>query len=145
MYETVDQVMAWMKDEFTKHPELQFEYVDYGDPDDIIPGFPAIIITNNPTVRRLGGTHTFNIELSVDLWVLHANGNASTAQRRMEDIQLCNQIQAFLDLNMRLDNNIIQGWVSGQSPGLLARRGTLIVATRMTWDGVTQSRFTLQP
>lgn len=141
MYTTVDQVMLWMKDNLTERTEFGFKYIDYGDPDDIIPATPAVVITNNPTRRELHGTHTFNILLSVDLWVLHADGTVTTAQRRYDDIVLCNQIQDFLDGRMNLDDNIVQGWVSGQSPGLLRRKGALFVATRMTWDGISQSRF----
>jgi hypothetical protein len=141
VYTTIDQVMEWMKDKLTERTEFGFKYIDYGDPDDIIPATPAVIITNNPTERQLHGTHTFNILLSLDLWVLHADGTVGAAQRRIDDIKLCNQIQDFLDEHMNLDGNIVQGWVSGQSPGILRRKGALFVSTRITWDGISQSRF----
>lgn len=137
----VDQVMKWMKDNLTAETEFGFGYVDYGDPEDLIPSFPAVIITNGPTKRTYHGTHTFLVEFMVELWVLHANLAIGSAQRRFEDIQLCNLIQDFFDSHINLDGNIIQGWVSETSPGVLARKGVAMVATRMTWEGIAEQRF----
>jgi hypothetical protein len=156
MFVYSDQVMGWMKDALTARPEFGFQYIDFGDPDDLIPGYPAVIITENPLSRILHATHTYAIQLSVDLWILHANLKIAKAPRRIETIQLCNQIRDFLDLNMNLPDvpnttlaeentnppgNIIQGWISGESPGVLRRKGTPILATRMTWEGLSQQRF----
>jgi hypothetical protein len=156
LYTSVDQVMLWMKDKLTERTEFGFKYIDYGDPDDIIPATPAIVITNNPIRRELHGLHKFNVQLSIELWILHADGTIGAAQRRYDDILLCNQIQDFLDLNMNLPDeanlteqdklnnpvgNIIQGWISGQSPGILRRKGALFISTRMTWDGISQQMF----
>lgn len=156
MFVYSDQVMAWMKDALTERAEFGFQYIDYGDPDDLIPGYPAIIITENPLLRTLHATHTFQIQLSCDLWILHANLKVGKAPRRIETIKLCNLIRDFLDLNMNLPDvpsvtiqdamnnpagNIIQGWISGESPGVLRRKGTPILGTRMTWEGLSQQHF----
>lgn len=156
MFVYSDQVMGWMKDALIARTEFGFQYIDFGDPDDLIPGYPAVIISENPLVRTLHATHTFAVQLSVDLWVLHANLQVGKAPRRIETILLCNQIRDFLDLNMNLPTNpnvtvsdlmnnptgnIIQGWISGESPGVLRRKGSPILATRMTWEGLSQQRF----
>lgn len=156
MYYYTDQVMVWMKEALALKPEFGFQYVDYGDPEDFIPGYPAVIITANPSSRILHATHRFQLQLSVDLWVLHADMTTATSLRRIDCILLCNAIQDFLDLNMNLptipsltindamnhpDGNVIQGWISGQSPGLLRRKGAPIVGTRMTWEGISAQPF----
>ena len=155
-YYYTDEVMAWMRDALRQRTDLGFQYVDYGDPDDFIPGTPAVIITNGPRARTLHATHQFRVSLSLELWVLHANASVGASERRIEDVQLCNAIQDFLDLNMNLpdianmtvddkmnnpEGNIVQGWISGESPGVIARKGALYVATRMTWDGLSIQPF----
>lgn len=140
-----DQVLDWFKDNLKGNLELGLAYVDYGDVDDLIPGFPAVILTNAPRTRIVHATHQFRVDFLIDLWVLHANMMVGYSQRKKEDIQLCNAIQEFVDDNMQMpteDNpdNIVSGWIESETPGVLNRKGTPIVSSRLRWTG-----FSLQP
>lgn len=142
-----DQVLDWFKDSLKGELVLGLAYVDYGDVDDLIPDYPAVILTNAPRTRVIHSTHQFQVSFLIDLWVLHANLDVGYSQRKKEDIQLCNKIQDFIDDNMNLptnenlEGNIVAGWIESESPGVLNRRGNPIIATRLRWTGISMQPF----
>jgi uncharacterized protein YneR len=141
-----DQVLDWFKDNLKQETSLGFNFVDYGNVDDLIPGYPAALLSPGPRTRVVHATHIFLVTFIVDIWVLHGNLNVGYSQRKKEDIQLCNAVQDFMDKHFSLDtpdnvDNIIFGRIENETPGAIVRSGSPIVSTRLQWSGTSEQPF----
>lgn len=106
--------------------------------------YPAVVVSPGTTQKELHATHTFNITLISGLYVYHAKLTENHRTRSKVDLELATGIIALLETDMSLGNNIIQGWVESDTPGVMQPRSTkgeLVVGTRINWSGISQSRF----
>lgn len=141
-----DQVLDWFKLYLKAETPLGLGFVDYGDVGDLIPEYPAALLSAGARSRVVHATHMFLITFNIDIWVLHANLNVGYSQRKKEDIQLCGKIQDFMDLHFKLDtpdneDNIIHGNIGSEIPGVISRQGTAVVSTRLQWTGISEQPF----
>jgi len=147
MITTPEELLDYVHDYIdSRKGELGIAYVAYGE-EDLLPEYPAVIVTAEPVNRDLHGTHTFGITLELSIWVLHANLDVSRRQRTREDLLLVTGIRNLLHGNLRLydpdtnEPNVIHAYVSAEVPGTVVRKSDAIVATRMSYTATTQARF----
>lgn len=136
------EVLDFIHDYLTDNMGLVgLKYVGYGD-EDLIPEYPAVVVSAGPKQRILLGTHKFQVIFQIDLWVQHANLSVSHKQRTREDMELCENIQDLLDANANLSNNIVFGYIESEAPGIINRqKGAAVVSTRMVWTGESRQSF----
>lgn len=122
---------------------LPFEYVSKYD-EALIPEYPAVQVQPGVLDKDVHGTHTFIIGLRAILYVMHAKMTIDHRQRSLEDLQLATDLVALLESDMRLGGRVIQGWVDSETPAAFpprGRKGDIVVATRLTWNGLQETRF----
>jgi hypothetical protein len=128
---------------------LGINYVGYGD-EELIPSYPAVVITPGVVDRKLHATHTFQVILLVSMWVYHARLTASRKIRTKEDLLLATGIvellhtppNSHLGFDTSNNRNIIYGFVESEDPGtIMTRKNNAVIATRLSWMGTTQRRF----
>lgn len=145
------EVMDYMKELLESNSgKLGINYVAYGE-EKLIPEYPAVQIISGETTREIIVTHKFAVAFSIDIWVLHANLNASHRERTREDMILANAVKDLLDTNAKLPSagapagNIIFGFVDSLVPGVLNRvvgaKTSPVVTTRLSWRGESRQTF----
>jgi hypothetical protein len=110
----------------------------------LLPRYPAVVVTPGTTQKSLHATHTFNITFVCAFYVYHARLTDTYKARSKADLELATSIITLLEADMSLGNNIIQGWVESDTPGVMQPRsakGAMVVGTRINWSGISQSRF----
>lgn len=131
--------------------ELGIAYVGKYD-EKRIPKYPAVVIVPGPREKSIHGTQTFEILLTAELYVYHANLTLSKRERSKEDLKLVADLEAILesdylwktDPNDPQSGRLIFGYISGERPGALqpsASKSTIVIGTRMSWRGLSQRRF----
>lgn len=123
--------------------ELGINSVNYGDEAQIIVGFPAVVVTAAPVDRELHATQQFKIEYNIDIWIYHARLDETHRQRTRSDIELASKVRKVLHEDKTFGQNIIQGWVRQEVPGLMIQaKGDSVVGTRLAWTGEARVNFT---
>jgi hypothetical protein len=121
-------------------------YVGYGD-ENLIPNYPACLVVPGRKGKILHATQTFNVDLEVDLYILHAVLTQDHGQRTRKDLQLVTAIEGIIESDYEFkdgngDAQIIFGYIQDATPGVANRaRGQAVLSTRMTWVGLSQRRF----
>lgn len=107
--------------------------------EELMPQYPAVLVQIDQTDRTRHATQMFRVDFHMDLWVFHAELTVDKATRSRKDIQLATDIRKLLHSDMNLGGHIIDSFVSGEFPGITARRMadtvSTIVTTRLTWEG----------
>lgn len=128
---------------------LGISYVGYGD-EELIPSYPAVVLTPGVVDRKLHATHTFQVVLMVTMWVYHAKLTVSRKIRTKEDLLLATGIvellhtppNSHLGFDAGNTRNIIYGYVESEHPGtIMTRKRTPVIGTSLSWMGTTQRRF----
>lgn len=118
---------------------LNLAGVFYGD-QELIPKVPAATVETGPTQRELGGASSppqtmimFNI-----LIMLYEGGlRDNQVTKKAVDVR-AEATRAVLHANFRLGGLVIYSLVSSIEPGTAIRKGELIRAARLTWQGTTK-------
>jgi len=146
------QFVDYLYNHFTENAEeLGLNFVAYTE-EQLRPEYPALLVQAGPSQRDYWATHTFIIRVSLEIFIYHANLNASHKVRTREDMELAGAIRDDLHrqpmMEMWADSldastkQIIQGWVSAEEPAFIRRPPqSPVVATRMEWSGISQERF----
>lgn len=107
--------------------------------------YPAVRIMAGHMNKELGGTHTFDILLRADIYVMHANMSEDRPTRNLNDLMLATDLVAYLEEDMSLTERLIHSWIESETPGIMPPRsrgdGLGIISTRLSWQGITRGRF----
>lgn len=121
--------------------------VGYGT-ENLVPIYPACILSAGSTLRELHSTRTFLVTYEMNLWIYHADMDASHAVRTKEDLQLVTEIVQLLHSNFQAitpsqpSGQLIFSYVHTEEPGIAQnRRSNAIVATRLVWTGENRVPF----
>ena len=152
MITTPEELIDTLESFLTLHKkDLGIETIAYHQ-ERLIPKFPAIQITAGPVDRAIHGTRTYNVELTADIWVMHAKLTDSYRTRTKKDMELATQIWNLLKGNVNdpedrrtaqtLGGVIVHGFVAHQIPGIAAApHSDAIIATQLHYTALTQERF----
>jgi hypothetical protein len=142
MFVSPEEVIEYIHDKLSNEaPEFGIKFVGKYE-EELLPEYPAIRVTPGPLGRDIHGTHTFNNEFLVDVWVYHARMSASHGTRSKEDLELCTQVRQLMHKDMTLGGNVVYGFFLAENPGIVNRpKGAAVVGTRMVWSGLGQERF----
>lgn len=112
-----------------------------------IPKYPSVVVSpggRSKTLHAMGaGSPTFNIEMTVALWVYHGDMTVSHATRNEEDLRLVEKIEELFEEDYTLGGLVIFGFIAMQEPGIVqpnTRKSELIAGTRMDWVALSQKR-----
>lgn len=107
--------------------------------DSLIPEYPSVLIQTDRTERIRHATRQFMVVFHIDLWIFHADMALSAGTRSRRDIELATKVRKLLHANMELGGHIIDSFVDGEFPGfsrrLVGTSQTILVTTRLTWQG----------
>jgi len=113
--------------------------------EDLMPQFPAVLVQTDNTVREYHANRQFRVRFYLDLWVFHADMTVGAATRSRKDIELATAIRKLIHTKSDMDGHIIQSFVDGEFPGVTARiiggNSSIIVTTRLTWQGQNRVQF----
>lgn len=102
----------------------------------LTPNSPALVLIGQPRLREYVGAHNFKITFRVTMFVVNGNMNISKSARQSATEVMSDNIVAYLDANMNLGGNIVQGWVERDVGGTLElKRGNVWVGHRIDWVG----------
>lgn len=143
-YEVLD-VLNFVHDYLDTHKEeIGLNYIGYGD-EEHLPNFPVAVVTPEPDIRAIKGTHQFERIFNLSVFVYHADLTVNHRIRTQQDMELATAVVRLLHANFTLDGNIVFGFVDGSSPGVVVRGGATtpqqIVSTRLTWTGQGREPF----
>jgi hypothetical protein len=117
-----------------------------------IPKYPAVVLVPGPLNKEIHSTHTFEVIMTIDLYVYHANLTLKKRTRSKEDLKLVTDIETLLETDFQwfadpLDletAQLIFGYVAEIRPGSIqpnANKSSLVIGTRIAWRGLSQRRF----
>lgn len=141
-FKRAEEVLNYLVELFqTNKDALGLQFVGYGT-QNLIPGYPAIDVTSAATRRVIHTTQYFMVTFDMNIWVYHANLQASHAIRTKEDLELVTKAVNLLHSNFTADDKLIFSMVDEEDPGLTTRPSGVIVTTRLVWSGESRVRFT---
>lgn len=127
--------------------QLGIQFVGTYD-EDLLPRYPAVVVSSGQMEKEVHATHTFAIMLRCVIWVYHANITITHRERSLEDLLLVTALTSMLESEKTYPVDGVQrlmfGFVESEIPGVIAPRtgkGRAIVGTRMNWVGSTQQRW----
>ena len=127
-----------------KKAELGLRYIAQND-ESLIPQYPAVLIQSDRLEREHHATRQFTITFHIDLFVFHAELSASSAVRSRKDIELATAIKKLIHSNYTFDGHLLDSYVDGEFPGIMARvidaNLVTVVTTRLTWQGRNRVPF----
>lgn len=141
-WEIVDMVAERLE---KKSGPLGIKYVGtYGEK--LLPSYPAVVVVPGPRAKSLHSTNTFQIAFELNLYVYHANLTLQKRERSKADLKLVAAIEEELEFDyIWRDSNdqqtLIHSYVTGEEPGVVEMKNSVVVCTRMTWRAISQRRF----
>jgi hypothetical protein len=122
---------------------LGLEFVGYGDVD-LVPAYPAVIVTGSPLSRALHATRQFQLTFRCNIWVYHARMTDDHKTRTRDDLILASSITSLLHQDKTFGGNLIFGYVEDEDPGIMVRpRKEVVVGTRLGWTGDSVVSFNM--
>lgn len=107
--------------------------------------YPCVLITPNPEIKQVHGTHVFLYTWRVFIYVLHNDLNEDHMTRSETDVQLAQTISDFMETDFRCGGRVIFGYVEAKAPGVippfLINRDTGAICTRLTWFATSEGVF----
>lgn len=123
---------------------LGLRYVAQND-DDLLPEYPAVLVQADNTEREKHATQLYRVVFHMDIWIFHADLAVSAATRSRQDIELATNVRKLIHSKSSMDGHLIDSFIDGEFPGIAGRViggvGTLITATRLTWQGQNRVRY----
>lgn len=126
----------------TKEGELGLQYVAYGN-EEMLPRYPAVRVASGLFEKELHATRQWRNTFRVELYVYHGKLTATHAHRSKADLELASAVREVLHDDMTLSNQIVHGWVTAEGNAQIARKTTVIVGTRMAWEGQALESFNM--
>jgi hypothetical protein len=121
---------------------MGIKFVGYGDETQLIPGFPAAIISAGSVARDLATTHQFGVILNAVVWVYHAVLTENHATRTKNDMLMATAVRELFHADLTLGGKVIAGWFDSEMPGQINRSiGDAVVTTRMSFKATTRKVF----
>lgn len=128
--------------------ELGFSQI-VGADENLLTEFPVLEVSIGPMGRSFHGTHTFLVAFSATFWVYHANYEVGHTQRTLEDMELATSVVKFVhqpkNRRLELDGEAKlitgSGYIAQEVPGFAIADRKRILATRLTWQGLSEVRF----
>jgi hypothetical protein len=120
-----------------------FQFISKYD-EKLIPNYPCLQIQPGPTSKEYHSTSTFQLYLTIHMYIMHDTLTVSRRVRSLEDLQLATQVVEFLETDLTLGGRMIDGFVSDEAPAVVpphSPKTPAMVSTRLTWVGKTQKRF----
>lgn len=120
---------------------LQLRSVFYGD-QNLIGKVPAACIESGPRESSLAVAPSYKVPHVFNVFILiyHAELRSKEVTKK-ECEEVAEAIEAVINANKNLDGLVLQGNVVGIDPGYAVRSGTMFRATRMQWQGTSQTRI----
>ena len=126
-----------------KQGKLGFQYVGKYD-EKRLPKYPSVVVAPGDFGKVLHGTNTFNVEMSVQLWVYHGDMTVPHKTRTDEDLRLVERVETLLEEDYTLGGLVIFGFIATQVPGIVqpsSSKTDVIAGTRMDWVALSQRRM----
>lgn len=124
---------------------LQVQSVLYGE-HRLVPMTPGITVAPGPMRSEMVGI-PFRVEQNIRILITVFNamitGNASESPQR-EALIIAQETAKLLHKNSKMGGWVIQGYVTSIQPSFTVNNGRLMVATRLTWDGLTRVCLPMQ-
>lgn len=110
----------------------------------LVDEYPAVQIFPADFAKEIHGTHTFQLGIRVDIYVMHADMTLSRMMRNYEDLALASELVDYLENDMTLGNRVIHGWIASETFAVRPPRTTKatgVVGTLLRWAALQQRRF----
>jgi len=123
---------------------LGLQSVWYADDEWAAP-FPAAVLASGALLRTPYSTRTFQVRLTVTIFVMHANLSVNHKTRTQQDLAMAEAVSALLHTDKSLGGNIISGtgYIATETPGITNRpKGQNVVSTSLVWNGESRQEFT---
>jgi len=138
-----EELVEFLADAIEKS-NLPFESILKYD-QDLVTEYPVVQIVPGAFDKQIGGTHTFELIIRADMYVMHGNMTESYVTRSLNDMLLATSVVQFLEgPNLSLDGRLVQGYVDNERPGVMPPRvskGSAIVVTRLGYRAESRARF----
>lgn len=138
-----EHLVEYLAQIFEDQMSPPFNYISKYD-EKLIPDYPCLQVQPGPSSKELHGTHTFQIYLTVHMYIMHDTLTVSRRVRSLEDLQFATQVVEFLESDISLGGRVIDGFISDEAPAVVpphSPKTPAMVSTRLTWVGKTQTRF----
>lgn len=115
----------------------------YGDDEWAAP-YPAAVVVSGGLLRVPHSTQTFAVQLTVTIFVMHANLSVDHKTRTRTDLQLAEAVSNLLHTDKSLGGNIISGTgiITSETPGVTNRpKGQNVISTSLVWNGESRQQF----
>jgi len=109
-----------------------------------LPSYPAVVVSPNDRVKSLRGMSTFEVDISLSLWVYHGDMTVPHAVRSQQDIELVENIEELIEQDYTLGGTVVFGYIATQVSGIVqptSRKSDVIAGTRMDWVAMSQRRL----
>jgi len=109
-----------------------------------LPRYPSVVIAPNDRVKSLRGMSTFEVDISLSLWVYHGDMTVPHAVRSEQDIVLVEKIEDLIEQDYTLGGLVVFGYIATQVSGIVqptSRKSDVIAGTRMDWVAMSQRRL----
>lgn len=131
--------------------EIGLEYVGAYN-EKRIPKYPAAIIIPGPMNKEIHATHTFEILLTADVYIYHANLTLTKRERSREELLLVAKTEEVLESDYAwlvdpddpATSRVIFGYVAEVRPLTIqpqSNKSDMVIGTRISWRGLSQRRF----
>lgn len=124
---------------------LELHDVWYGE-HRLVPRTPAVTVYPGPMRSKLVGI-PFRTEQNIIIYHTVFNsmvtGNASESPER-ECNRIAQNLADLLHRNSKMGGWVIQGFVTQMNPGFTVNNGRLMVACRLTWEGLTRVNLPME-
>lgn len=122
---------------------LGVQSVWYADDEWAAP-YPAIVLAPGGLLRVPYSTQTFQVQLTVTLFIMHANLSVDHKTRTRDDLLMAEAVSTLLHSDKSLGGNIISGtgFIASETPGVTNRpKGQNVVSTSLVWNGESRQQF----
>lgn len=122
---------------------LGLRSVFYGDDEWTAP-YPAAVLTPGGLLRVPHSTQNFRVQLTITIFVMHANLSTDHRARTREDLIMATAVSDLLHSDKSLGGNIISGSgiVISETPGVTNRpKGQNVISTSLVWNGESRQQF----
>ena len=138
--EALDYIHDWLE---TQKVTLGLNSVWYGDDEWAAP-YPAAVVVAGGLLRVPHSTQNFRVQLTVTVFVMHANLSQSHKTRTRADLALATAVSDLLHSDKSLGGNILtgSGIVVSETPGVTNRpKGQNVISTSLVWNGESRQQF----
>lgn len=144
MFERPEQVVDyWIDFIGQRKGQLGFNQVT-GYDQKIATDYPLMAISPGKLEKQLHGSRTWLYVWRTQFFVMHATASGDHLQRSREEAALVTRTVAAIELDKTMQDQIIFGYVEGETPGViqpLTTKGALVLSTRLDWVGTSEGRF----